>query len=58
MTDVLFGDQKFTGKLRYNWPRNMEDRLTIHLVLCRFSEWVMGWIRGGTAKYAKIFEGI
>ena len=23
MADVLFGDQPFTGKLRYNWPRDM-----------------------------------
>ena len=25
MADVLFGDQPFTGKLRYNWPRDMEQ---------------------------------
>jgi beta-glucosidase len=25
MADVLFGDQPFTGKLRYNWPRDMQQ---------------------------------
>ncbi len=25
IADVLFGDRPFTGKLRYNWPRDMEQ---------------------------------